>query len=457
MLDQTGKPEDALAEFRKALAIWQKPADANPSVTWFQSDLAQHHYGVGCMLSKTGKLEAALESHFKAVAIRQKLADANPANTQIQTDLAWSYHNIGNLLSQTGKPEEALTAWRQAAAIWQKLADANPANTEFQRWLAWRHNDIAGVLSKTGKSEEALTEFRKALAIYQKLAGANPANTEFQNGLAWDHSNIGNLLSQTGKPEEAVTECRKALAIFQKLADANPAVTQFQNGLSQTRHNLAWTLAVAGRAKAAAAAADPKDTLFSLQLAALEAWFGQDKELAATLERIRAVAKDTKDAATAERAAKACSILPSTSKADLEAALALARKGVELDKDGKWREWTMLALGMAEYRSGHYAGAAEALVAAAKAGSNNSQVTGIAAFYQAMSLFRQGKEDEARQLALAAAAKMKPPPKDEQNPLANNATHDDLILWLAYKEAKALIQFDENSTKNTKNTKENSQ
>ena len=59
-----------------------------------------------------------------------------------------------------------------------------------------------------------------------------------------------------------------------------------------------------------------------------------------------------------------------------------------------------------------------------------------------MSLFRQGKPDEARKLAIAAAAKMKPLPKDEKNPLAGNANHDDLILWLAYKEAKAMIQFD---------------
>jgi len=59
---------------------------------------------------------------------------------------------------------------------------------------------------------------------------------------------------------------------------------------------------------------------------------------------------------------------------------------------------------MAEYRSGHYAAALEALDAAAKAWPNNLQVTGIAAFYRAMSLFRQGKEDPARQLALNAAA-----------------------------------------------------
>jgi hypothetical protein len=59
-----------------------------------------------------------------------------------------------------------------------------------------------------------------------------------------------------------------------------------------------------------------------------------------------------------------------------------------------------------------------------------------------MSLFRQGKVDEARKLALTAAAQMRPLPKDDKNPLAGNAGHDDLILWLAYKEAKALIQFD---------------
>ena len=37
---------------------------------------------------------------------------------------------------------------------------------------------------------------------------------------------------------------------------------------------------------------------------------------------------------------------------------------------------------------------------------------------------------------------MKPLPRNENNPLAGKVTPDDLILWLAYKEAKALIQFD---------------
>ena len=33
-------------------------------------------------------------------------------------------------------------------------------------------------------------------------------------------------------------------------------------------------------------------------------------------------------------------------------------------------------------------------------------------------------------------------PADAKNPMSGGAEHDDLILWLAYKEAKALIGFD---------------
>jgi tetratricopeptide (TPR) repeat protein len=204
---------------------------------------------------------------------------------------------------------------------------------------------------------------------------------------------------------------------------------------------------------AKASTANPQDTFLSLKVAALQAWFGQDKELAATRQRIQAFAKDTKEAMTAVRAARACSILPYTDKGELEAVLVLARTGIKLGTVGELGGWSLLALGMAEYRSGNFAAAVEALIAAAKNGPNNLQITGTAAFYRAMSLFRQGNNDEARKLAIAAKAKMKPLPADEQGPLAGNSSPDDVILWLAYKEAKALIQFDAASAPEAENDK----
>ena len=59
-----------------------------------------------------------------------------------------------------------------------------------------------------------------------------------------------------------------------------------------------------------------------------------------------------------------------------------------------------------------------------------------------MGLFRQGKTDLARKLFTEAAAKMKPLPVDEQKPLASGADQDDLIMWLAYKEAKAMLKLE---------------
>jgi hypothetical protein len=230
-----------------------------------------------------------------------------------------------------------------------------------------------------------------------------------------------------------------------KLADADPTDPEIQKRLRRHKKSLAAERGAGEELPllATVVADDPKDTLLSLRLAALQAWFGQEKELAATRQRIRAHARATGESTTAERAAKACSLVPSTSKAELDSALALARRGVELDAGGKIREWALLALGMAEYRIGHDAAAREALEAATEAAPNNPLVKSTAAFYRAMSLSRQGKQDGARRLALAAAAEMKPLPKDARNPLADGADHEDLILWLAYKEAKAMIGFDE--------------
>jgi hypothetical protein len=98
-----------------------------------------------------------------------------------------------------------------------------------------------------------------------------------------------------------------------------------------------------------------------------------------------------------------------------------------------------MALGMAEYRTGHYAAAEAALRAASQAGAGRSWVTGTCAFYRAMSLFQQGKETEARRLMAEATSRRKPLPANAKKPLGDRDGPDDLIMWLAFKEARALI------------------
>ena len=97
---------------------------------------------------------------------------------------------------------------------------------------------------------------------------------------------------------------------------------------------------------------------------------------------------------------------------------------------------------MAEYRSGLFAEANSNPIAAAKGNNNIQHMTGTSAFYHAMSLFQQGSKDAARKLVTlrrrpdeAAATH-----KDEETPLAGDASPDDPMLWLTYSEGKALIE-----------------
>jgi cellobiose-specific phosphotransferase system component IIA len=113
---------------------------------------------------------------------------------------------------------------------------------------------------------------------------------------------------------------------------------------------------------------------------------------------------------------------------------------VELAKDHPYAPWSQMGLGMAEYRHGNFAAADQALSAAEEAGKNNHWVKDASRFFHAMSLFRQGKEAEARQLFAEAEAQMKPLPADERQPLANGADLNDVVVWIAHKEAKALLE-----------------
>jgi tetratricopeptide (TPR) repeat protein len=238
-----GNKEEALTALRKTSAIWQKLADANPTVIEFQRGLATCHHRIAAVVSQHGKPEEALVLYRKALAIRQKVADANPAVTEFQRDLAGTHNNIGLDLVSTGKPEEALTAWRKALAILQKLAVANPAVADFQLGLGKIHHNIGNLLSQTGRPEEAMAALLKTLALYKDLADANPAVREFQFGLAKTHEDISHLLSQTGRLEEAMAAQLKALAITQTQLDANPTLPDYQSEHAWVRNYLGRLLA----------------------------------------------------------------------------------------------------------------------------------------------------------------------------------------------------------------------
>ncbi len=115
---------------------------------------------------------------------------------------------------------------------------------------------------------------------------------------------------------------------------------------------------------------------------------------------------------------------------------------MELGKSDPQLPWFQLGLGLAEYRNGQFAAADQALTIAEQTAGEAHDILGTARLFRAMSLFRQDKQEEARTVFSRAVAEMPPFPKDDHQPPAydKSVNQDVLICWMAYKEAKALME-----------------
>ena len=339
-----------------------------------------------------GRKDEALKLREKVLTLRHKVLGPEHRNTlQAMGNLAASYYDAGDKDEALNLREEVLTLRRKV------LGPEHPATLDAMKNLAASYADA-------GRKDEALKLREEALTLGRKVLGPEHPDTIFAMG------NLANSYLDDGRPREAIP-------LLEKLCELSPKLTDV--------------------------AADG-----SLLLATLQTWFGEDAKYEATRRRFIQQAVGTDEAGTAERAAKAASLRPSTDPALATNALNLARRAVELGKGSPALPWHQLTLGMAEYRAGQYAAAERSLtIAEQTAGAERTfdgyvQIPPIVHLFHAMTLFRLDRVEEARKLFGQAQTQLPPFPKDDNNPVVPGKRFDpDIVLmWLACKEAKALIE-----------------
>lgn len=349
-------------------------------------------------------------------------------------DTLMAMYNLAISYSDNGRQEEALKLREEVL----------PASREVN---GAEHPDTFGAMSSlansyfgAGRKEEALKLREELLPLSLKVNGAEHRAT------LGAMTNLGGSYQDAGRFGESIQLLEKSLAIKRRvLSPADPYRFVAMRMLASSYTNVGRTHD-ALPLLAELVAQTPDDTETALGLAALQAWLGKDEDHAATSQRMIKWAGITKDPGTLERIAKLTSLRGVTDLATREAALAFARDAVKLGRpgDNAGMAWSQLALGMAEFRNAHYPEAMEALLESAQEANsmntrNRSLIQGIAGFYRSMSLYQAGRLGEARAVFTDTEAKMKPFPADEKNPLVGNAYHDDLIFWLACKEARAML------------------
>jgi Tfp pilus assembly protein PilF len=169
-LSEQHRFDEALAEYREALAANPRYADA--------------HNDIGRVLERQGQHELAIESYRKAV--------------EIDPGLAVAHLNLAHALDASGRFPEAALHFEQALRIAPDVPEA--------------HNDYAVALSQQGRFDDALAHFSQALRLKPGYGDAYL----FQ-GLA---------LANMGRVSEAIESLREGIRLRPDRTDAKGLLEQ---------------------------------------------------------------------------------------------------------------------------------------------------------------------------------------------------------------------------------------
>jgi eukaryotic-like serine/threonine-protein kinase len=378
---------------------------------------------LGVSYFDAGRHDDALRLEEQTLALERKVFGPEHPET------VRAMHNLANSYDATGRRDDALKLREHVLALQRKVS--GPEHPDTLRAI----DALGDSYDEAGRRDDALKLREQALALWRKVLGReHPETLDSMHKLAKSYDEAGRWDEALKMKEEVLPLRRKALG--PKHPDTLIAM-----------NDLADSYCCAGRDKEAialleeACELDPKNTDASLTLAAWQTWFGLDADYESNRWRLIRQAQGTALAKAAERAAKEACLRPSTNAALMSKALNLGHQAVELGKKDQDLAWDQLALGLAEYRNGQYAAAEKTLFTAERTAGEHHDLEGTAGLFRAMSLYRQDKTEEARKLFGHAEAQIPSLPKDETKPIVDGklASRDEIIRWLAYKEAKALI------------------
>ncbi len=222
---QTGRMEEELAEYRRAVEL--------------DPDYAEAHNNLGNAYARRGQAEEAIAEYDKALKLhpRMSTAHANAATLllklgrtseaidHLQKQLVLEPRNaelkrsLGDLLARENKPAEAIENWKQAlesnpkdaeaaANLGRALAESGQVQeglvylrqaAELTPDSAEAHYNYATALLQLGRITEAITEYRAALKIRDDYPAA--------------HLNLANSYLQSDRAEEAIAEYNRALEL----------------------------------------------------------------------------------------------------------------------------------------------------------------------------------------------------------------------------------------------------
>jgi len=210
-----------LQSYKKALAIRESAAAANPENLAIQAALLNDYFRLSFTLNDAGDQTGALENIDKAIPLAQRIVAAHP-DPQNQDWLAGFYWENGNILLRLGRNDDALASYRRGVAIREPIASGLNANPLLRTHLAADYVGLGKAMSASGDVAHALDPLKQGADLLQQLSRMDPTNATLMEYLAESNSVLAETLKRHGDYEQALEYFSKARDRYQELSRANP-------------------------------------------------------------------------------------------------------------------------------------------------------------------------------------------------------------------------------------------
>jgi tetratricopeptide (TPR) repeat protein len=251
-LKDRGEFEAAESEFRQGLKVMEQPLSEPGAPAEYHEAVARLQGNFGQMLRDSGRLPEAEGMARQSVTTREKLLGQLPSSLALRGQLSTSWNNLGIVLRGLRRTDEAEHAFKTSLEVLNpetvnQVAGNSPEPSNFPHLRAQAWNNLGTMHNGANHLAEAEQAFREALAIKEKLADTFPSIPQYRYELAASLSNLGAVLTSVNRDDEGKTAYQKAIALYERLAADFPADTRYLVTLAGTYSNMGRLIGDQGR------------------------------------------------------------------------------------------------------------------------------------------------------------------------------------------------------------------
>jgi tetratricopeptide (TPR) repeat protein len=168
LLGATGKSQDALAAYARAIALQQAVADCKPGASEPEQALAETYSNLGLLQGQLGDKAAARKSLTASIRLLGQLLESTPHDVDLRHDLAIGYNNL-SFVDRGDDWNDSEVACRRAITLLDELVAENQSRLSFRSDLALCQNNLGAILGHRENWKAACDSYQKAISLQRQL------------------------------------------------------------------------------------------------------------------------------------------------------------------------------------------------------------------------------------------------------------------------------------------------